>query len=542
MHRIIAELRGTILLGLLLHPAAAIQNPVRTDSGLLSGTDGANRQVTVFKGVPYAAPPVGQLRWRAPRPPIAWQGVRKADHFSNSCMQAGNTLDEINAAVKERRSPFSPEFYSWREPRSEDCLYLNVWTAAKSPTERLPVLVWLHGGGFMQGAGSLPIYDGEGLAEKGLVVVTINYRLGIFGFFTHPELTRESDRQASGNYGLMDQIAALEWVRRNIAAFGGDPNNVTIDGQSAGAHSVNYLVASPAAKGLFQKAISQSGGMFAPCVPGAAGLSSGQTPRLKDLEQTGLQFAQKMHAASLAELRAKPAAELLQAGAQFRPVIDGYVVPADLYTIFAEGRQNDVPTVAGWNSGDGTPFARNSQMPDTAAAYLQEAHTRFGALAEQFLSIFPVTADQDTLRVRPAIARDMMFAWQTRTWGRLQSKTGKSKIYLYYFDLIPPGRRDLAIFGAHHSAEIVYALNNLRTWDLPWTETDRKLAAAMSSYWVNFARSGDPNSKTLAAWPAFAAGREQSMLFGSKTEPIPTPQKIELDFFDAWFARQRESR
>ncbi len=527
---------GAILL------SCALYGEVRIEGGLVSGAPGTDRGVTVYKGIPYAAPPVGELRWRPPRAPAVWTGVRKAETFSDSCMQSGNTLPEIVAAVKARRSPFGPEFYAWKEPRSEDCLYLNVWTAAKSSSDRRPVLLWLHGGGFVQGSGALPIYDGEGLAAKGLVVVTINYRLGAFGFFVHPELSKESGRNASGNYGLMDQIAAIEWVHRNIAAFGGDPNNVTIDGQSAGAHSVSYLVASPRAKGLFQRAIAQSGGMFAPTAPAVTGLSSGAVPTLKEMEQAGAKYAQEHRAGSLAALRAKPAAELLGPDAPSIPVIDGYILPADVYTIFCLAGQNDVPVLIGWNSGDGTPFAANSRMPETAQAFVREARRRFDGMADRFLNIFPVNTDSDAVRQRPEIARDMMFAWQARTWARLQSKTGKSKAYLFYFDLIPPGRRQLAIFGAHHSAEIVYALNNLRTWDLPWTVQDRNLAAAMSGYWVNFARTGDPNGPDLPKWPCFEPGNQRSMLLGDRIEAIATPQQPELDFFDAWFAEHRKVR
>jgi para-nitrobenzyl esterase len=515
---------------------------VRIESGELSGTPGMNREVTAYRGIPYAAPPVGELRWRAPRAPAAWKGVRKAERFSNSCLQSGNTLQEITAALEKERSPFAPEFYAWKEPRSEDCLYLNVWTAAKSGEERRPVLVWLHGGGFVQGSGAVPVYDGEGLAVKGLVVVTLNYRLGVFGFLVHPDLTRESEHNASGNYGLMDQIAALNWVHRNIGAFGGDPNNVTIDGQSAGADSVCYLLASPLTKGLYQRAIAQSGGMFAPAGPGIIDLSSGGTPSLNEMEHAGVKFAQAHQANSLPALRATPADELLGPGAPSRPVIDGYILPGDVYSIYSKGGQNDLPLLIGWNSGDGTPFAANSRLPETAEAFVREARRRFDGMAEEFLNIFPVSTDLDAVRVRAEIARDTMFAWQARTWACLQSKTGKSKAYLFYFDLIPPGRRELAIFGAHHSAEIVYALNNLRTWDLPWTDQDRKLAAAMSGYWVNFARTGDPNGQDLPAWPCFAVGNKRSMLLGEKIAVIPTPQTAELDFFDAWFGKEREHR
>ena len=520
--------------------AAALSEPLRVEGGLMSGVAGANTQVRVFKGIPFAAPPVGDLRWRAPRPVVAWQGVRKTEKFGNSCMQAEYKPDAVAALVKKGQSPHSPEYYAWREPLSEDCLYLNVWTGAQSAGEKRPVLVYIHGGGFMQGSGAVEIYDGEGLAQKGLVIVTINYRLGVFGFLAHPELTRESGRNASGNYGLLDQVAALAWVKKNIAAFGGDPNNVTIDGQSAGAHSINYLVATPLTRGLIHRAISQSGGMFAPPASGVGDLSSGRTPLLKDAEQQGLNFAQERKAASIAELRARPASELMVPGAPGRPVIDGYVLPTDVYAIFAAGKQNDIPMIVGWNSGDGTPFARNSGMPDKAAAFRIAAQTRFGPMADAFLKVFPVNSDADAVKAQTSIARDQMFAWGSRTWGRLQTKTGKSKIFLFYWDRVPPGRPESAAFGAFHSSEICYALNNLGTWKLPWEPVDRKLAGIMSTFWVNFAKTGDPNGKELPVWPAFDPKNEQSMHFAETTAAIPTPLKPELDFFDAYYASQRK--
>jgi para-nitrobenzyl esterase len=280
---------------------AAIQDPVRLDSGRISGSPGSSADVRVYKGIPFAAPPVGKLRWRAPQPPAHWDDVRSATEFGPICMQAAGGRAGVPVKM------------------SEDCLYLNVWTAAKSAGERRPVLVWLHPGGFTGGSGSSPAYDGDNLAKKGLVVVTLNYRLGVFGFFAHPELAKESDRRASGNYGLMDQVAALEWVRKNIAAFGGDPRRVTIDGDSAGAMSVGDLMISPQAKGLFQRAIAESGG--------PAGLSVNPMRRLADAEQAGVKAAEMAGAKSLEELRAKPAEEVLKSVRGTQPIIDGWFTP-----------------------------------------------------------------------------------------------------------------------------------------------------------------------------------------------------------------------
>lgn len=513
--------------------AFGLSDPVKTDTGLVSGMEGHNPAIRAYKGIPYAAPPVGNLRWRTPQPAVAWQGVRKAHTFGNSCMQQDFAPGPVAADVAAGKSPFSPEFYAWRQPMSEDCLYLNVWTPAKTAAGRLPVLVFIHGGGFQQGSGAVDIYDGEGLASKGLVVVTINYRLGVFGFLALPELTRESPHKSSGNYGLLDQIAALKWVKRNIAAFGGDPDNVTIDGQSAGAMSVNYLVATPLTHGLIERAISESGGDFEPLHAG------GDTANLKDAEAAGVKFAEAHHATTLAELRKLPAKDLM-GGGFFWPNVDGYVLPTDVYMIFATGRQEDIPMIVGWNSGDGTPFRHNSRMPSTAAGFDAAARKRFGPMADEFLKIFPVKTNADAVRVQAEVARDQMFAWSSRMWGRLQSKTGKSNIYLYYWDHVPPGRPESAAFGAFHSSELVYAQNNLRAWNLPWQPVDRHLAAAMSSYWVNFAKTGNPNVAGLLEWPHFTPQHEESMHFEGTIQAIPTPLKAQLDFLDAWYAQQRK--
>jgi len=306
---------GFIILAASLH--AAIDAPVQLDSGMISGITGTNPEDRVFKGIPFAAPPMGNLRWRAPQPVAHWDGVRKGDEFGPICMQAAGRGGPGGAAPK----------------MSEDCLYLNVWTAAKSATERRPVLLWIHPGGYTSGSGSSPGTDGEALAKKGAVVVTINYRLGVFGFFAHPELTKESDRRASGNYALMDQTAALEWVQKNIAGFGGDPKRVTVDGDSAGAASIGNLMGSPHTKGLFQRAIAESGAWI--------GLSVGHTMTLPEAEQAGLKTAETLGASSLADLRAKPAADVLKGSRGGSPIIDGYFLPEDVGKTFAEGKQND---------------------------------------------------------------------------------------------------------------------------------------------------------------------------------------------------------
>jgi para-nitrobenzyl esterase len=399
---------------------------------------------------------------------------------------------------------------------SEDCLYVNIWTAANSADERRPVFVWIYGGGFASGSGDVPIYDGEALARKGVVMVSFNYRLGVLGFLAHPELTKESGHNASGNYAILDAVAALEWVRRNIRAFGGDPGNVTIAGQSAGAFMVNYLVISPLAKGLFHRAIAESGGAFL------------QTAKLIEAEERGLKLAHSLNAANISELRSKPADSLVGQGMQSGPIVDGWVVPKDAQSVFAAGEQNDVPVLTGWNAGDGVALG----PPATAEKFREQAAKEYGDLAGQFLKVFPADSDQAAAASQKAASRDQIFAWQSRTWARMQSKTGKSTLFLYYFDRVPPGTPEQNRYGAFHSAEIAYALDTLSKWDRPWEPPDRKLADMVSTYWVNFARTGDPNGGSLPVWPAYSRSDERSMSLGAAVSPIPLPDQAQLDFFD----------
>jgi len=499
---------GVFLPGLA---CAAINDPVRLDSGLISGVSGTSAEVRVYKGIPFAAAPVGKLRWHAPAPVAHWDGVRSGAEFGAICMQAAGG-----------RGGASPKM-------SEDCLYLNVWTAAKGASDRRPVLVWLHPGGFTGGSGSSPATDGENLAKKGLVVVTINYRLGIFGFFAHPELTQESDRHASGNYGLMDQVAALQWVQKNIAAFGGDPRRVTIDGDSAGAMSVGDLMISPQAKGLFQRAIAESGG------PG--GLSINPMRKLADAEQAGVKAGESLHAGSLAELRAKAADEVLKArGTQ--PIIDGWFIPDDPGAIFEEGKQNDVPLLVGSNKDEGTFFLQKGPSD----RFLENSHRRFGDLADTFLKLYPAGSDDEAFASQLAAFRDEL-GWVMRQWAGFQSKTGKSKAYLYYFTHEPPeaagSPRGGRGSGATHGAEAQYVFENLAP-SRTWTDLDHQLADTISSYWVNFATSGDPNGKTLARWPVFDEKRsDRPMVLGDKVEVGRAPNQAQMAFYQAVYERGR---
>ncbi len=502
---------GFVIVAASLH--AAIDAPVQLDSGTISGIAGTNPDVRVFKGIPFAAPPMGNLRWRAPQPVAHWDGVRKGDEFGPICMQAAGRGGGGGQSAAPKMS--------------EDCLYLNVWTAAKSATERRPVLLWIHPGGYTSGSGSSPGTDGEALAKKGAVVVTINYRLGVLGFFAHPELTKESDRRASGNYALMDQTAALEWVQKNIAGFGGDPKRVTVDGDSAGAASIGNLMGSPRTKGLFQRAIAESGAWI--------GLSVGHTMTLTEAEQAGMKTAETLGAPTLADLRAKPAADVLKGGRGGGPIIDGYFLPEDVGKTFAEGKQNDVPVLLGSNKDEGTFF----MQPTTAAKFIEQAHRRYGDLADNFLKLYPAGSDEEANASQLAAFRDEL-GWVMRNWASLQTKTGKSKAYLYYFTHEPPPAQTASPrggfgSGATHGAEAAYVFENL-LGARPWTDLDRQVADTISSYWVNFAANGNPNGKGLPTWPAYQPDRR--LILGDKVEVGPGLTQAQIDFYQSRYDKR----
>ncbi|MGA3185770.1 MAG: carboxylesterase family protein [Bryobacteraceae bacterium] len=476
-----------ILVATFLPLTAAINDPVRVEQGQISGVPGSDPDVRVYKGVPFAAPPVGDLRWRAPKPAADWSGIRKADQFSATCMQTPY--------------PEGSLYRSEPQPVSEDCLYLNIWTAAKSASDKRPVMVWIHGGAFTRGSGSTPVYNGEMLAKKGVVLVTINYRLGVFGFFAHPDLTAESEHHSSGNYGILDEVAALQWVQKNIAKFGGDPKRVTIFGESAGSWAVNVLVASPLTKGLFQRAIGESGANF------------NVMTKLADLEKSGARAG-----SSIQELRAKSAEDAMKiAGGSVN--VDGWLLPTDVMTIFEKGQQNNVPVLIGSNADEGTAF-----MPAkiTVAGLQATAKQRFGANADSFLKIYPATSDEEAWKASANFMRDSTFGVQMRTWARMQMKTGKSPAYLYYFSHIPPGAEH---YGAYHASEIAYVFGTGRNWQ----DADRQLSETMSSYWVNFATTGNPNGKGLPVWPVYDEKKDLALGLGDPIEPIPVPNKPALD-------------
>jgi len=489
-------------------PLAAIQDPVRTDSGQVAGSPGRNTAIQVYKGIPYAAPPVGDLRWKEPRPATPWKGVRQAVEFSAECVQAPY--------------PEASLYYQPPRPTGEDCLTLNVWTAARTAGEKRPVMVWIHGGAFTRGSGSTPTYDGESLAGKGAVIVTINYRLGIFGFYAHPDLSKESLHHVSGNYALLDQIAALQWVKRNIAAFGGDPGRVTIFGESAGSWAVNLLMATPLSKGLFHRVIGESGANF------------NRRLTLAEAEKSGAAFAERLSAKSLSDLRGKPAEELLKAGGQFGVCVDGWFLPRSVADIFALGQQNDVPLLAGYNHDEATSLTQ--PLSGGAQSFIKQSQTRYGKMADDFLKVYPAGSDEEAAESYNQAFRDVTFGWEMRTWVRQQSTSGKSKAYLYFFTRNPPGPT-AARYRAYHASEIAYVFGNLLP-PRPWEGVDRTLSDKMSSYWVNFAATGDPNGKGLPLWPAYTAMDDPSLVFGDRIEVRHEVNKAGLDFLDRFFAAQ----
>jgi para-nitrobenzyl esterase len=503
--------------GWLVSPVG-VEEPVHLDSGLVSGMATPDGAVRVFRGIPYAAPPVGKLRWRPPQPAEHWDGIRKADQFGAICMQPA--FRGANPAANQPKM-------------SEDCLFLNVWTAATSASERRPVMVWIHPGGYQTGSGSTPVYDGEALAKKGVVLVTINYRLGVFGFFSHPELTKESENHASGNYGLMDQVAALKWIQKNIGGFGGDPRRVMVFGDSAGSASIANLMGSPRAKGLFQRAAGQSGAWM--------GISLATTRTLAEAEQAGVKMAQELHAKSLEELRAISAEDLLKGGRGSGPMIDGWFIPEDVGRIFAEGKQNDVPLVVGSNKDEGTFFLR----PTTAEKFIERSRARFGDQADAFLKLYPAGSDEEANASQLAAFRDEL-AFVMRIWARAQTKTGHSKTFLYYFTHEPPApvastARGASGSGATHGSEAQYIFQNL----LPpraWTDLDDQVSDMLSSYWVHFATNGDPNGKGLAKWPAFDdKTSDRPMVLGDRAEIGPAPNGAQLAFFEQLYGKERGS-
>lgn len=518
---------GTILCLLLPAFAHAESAPVvKTEAGRVRGTQRGD--IAVFKGIPFAAPPVGALRWHAPEPVRPWTGVRSAQAFAPACPQTGMP-DQNKGGMRT----------------SEDCLYVNVWTPAKTTSAHLPVMVWIYGGGFTQGATSIPTYSGFHLAQKGVIVVSIAYRVGPFGFLAHPALTAESPHHSSGDYGLMDQIAGLKWVKRNIAAFGGDPDKVTIFGESAGGISVSMLCASPLAKGLFERAISESGGDFGPPAYSNEGGNEGGTnvPPLEVAEQRGVAFLKSLHVKTIAAARKLSTAEIIAkagpafGGGLFWPTFDGYVLPGEQYSLYADGRYNDVPVLIGTNTDEGALFP---QAPN-AKAYIKNVRKAYGPFADKILRAYPANNSRQALQSGRDLFRDTGFVWPTWTWARLQARTGTSPVYVYYFGLRPPYPDEprYASWGASHGAEVPYVFGNLDVGRMKWRPIDRVVSQRLMDYWTNFAKTGNPNGGRLTRWPRFELPNPKVMFFGrtDAIEPIPNHKRLRL--LDAYFAWRR---
>ena len=494
--------------------SAGANTTAKVEQGLLQGT--MEEGLTVYRGIPFAAPPTGELRWRPPQPAAPWDGARRADKFAPECVQRSGPGE-------------SPSM-------SEDCLYLNVWTPAKSPSDRIPVLVWIYGGGFNAGATSVPTYSGEVLARKGVVLVSIAYRVGALGFLAHPELSAESPEHVSGNYGLLDMIAGLQWIKKNIAAFGGDPDKVTIFGESAGGIAVSMLCASPLAKGLFEGAISESGGSFGPPRPAAV---PGENMRLLSVaERDGVQFATTAGATSIQELRKIPPEKLLAATRGLAwPIIDGWVIPTDQYTLYQKMQFHDTPILIGYNSDEGASFSHDR----TAEEYLAGTRKRYGPFADKLLKAYPAGETSVPKSARD-LARDSAFGWHTWIWARMESSLGKSKVFYYYFDQHPdyPAGSPHAGYGSPHGREVPYVfahLSDLKN-EQP-TAADHVISDSMVTYWTNFAKYGDPNGKGVPSWPAFSDQHPELMYFAGTPHTGPVPNEDGLKVLDDYFAWRR---
>ncbi len=501
----------TLGIGGLHAQSTELTKRLRLDSGSVQGMPRSGDGVLAFKGIPYAAPPIGRLRWSAPQPVSRWDGIVDATHYGHRCLSALEIERDVGPA------------------RSEDCLTLNIWTGALTTDEKRPVMVWVHGGGFQFGSSANPTTDGTALADKGVLVVTFNYRLGVLGYLAHPDLDKEGP---SGDYGLQDQVAALHWVQDNIARFGGDPTNITIFGESAGAHAIGILMASPLSKGLFQKAIGESGALW-----------DGTNGAMEDFDEAharGVRFVQRVGARSIADLRAMPAEKLNAAApwnftmdpivTAFSPNVDRYVVPETPAARYHRGEQMHIPLLAGWNDVEQFPFRAFALPHRTAGEFRDAASRMFGKdRIPEFLSLYPASTDAEASTSADALTGDLVIAEQTWSWLDAQRRTGHAPVYGYKFAYTSPYTP-----VASHITEIPFVFGTLTPQmvigsKMPAAEADRALSDTMSSYWVNFARRGDPNGPGLPSWPAFNdAGIVQRL--ATSVGPMPNPQEARFRF------------
>jgi len=489
-------------------PAIAFPPTAKTAQGTAQGQPAADGKTIAFLGLPYAAPPIGDLRFRPPAPPAAWKGLRDATQFAHRCEQWQVWAD-----------------YIFRDPGpSEDCLYLNVYVpATANPTSKLPVMFWIHGGGYIAGSGSEPRYDGSALAGKGVVLVTINYRLGVFGFLASDDLAKEGNGHA-GNYALMDMVAALRWVRANIKAFGGDPANVTIFGESAGSFAVSTLLAAPDARGLFHKAIGESGGAFS---------DSLHTATLAVRSKRDQQWVESLGAKSLADLRAMPADKILDAAKKstvggFGPVIDGEFLPEAIPDIYAAGHQAHVPTIIGWNRDERTNTLSKDMTAEKWKAYANE---HYQADAAGFLAAFPGNTDAEAIQSADAYTTAAFIALGTWRWLEAQVHTGGAPVYRYRFDFPPPPSTVHPESNrVWHSDELEYVFGTLDSrGGATWRPEDRTLSEQVMSYWTNFARTADPNGSGLPLWPRFDV-EHRLIHLDSPISVTPDTAKPQFDF------------
>ena len=505
---------------LLLAPSvalAAIPLQVKTDKGVVEGEATKDGKVLAFKGIPYAAPPTGKLRWAAPIPAEPWSGVRPAHEFGYHCVQSAVYSD-----------------MSFHDPGpSEDCLTLNVWAPADASPGKLPVMVWIYGGGLSGGGSSEHRQDGQFLAHRNVVVVSMNYRLGIFGFFVHPELTAESSHHASGNYGLLDQNAALRWVKANIKAFGGDPANITIFGESAGSFSVSAHMASPLSRDLFQKAIGESGGAVASANP--------PEPTLGQREKIDSAYALTTYGtSSLADLRRIPTEDIIRPVMASRPsprfgsVVDGWFFPKSAAEIYAAGEQAHVPLLAGWNSDEGRGGIAGSLNKFTAAGFAAQALRDFPTNTDEFLKLYPNTTEEQALQSAADYAGDKFIAYSTWRWLESQVATGRAPVHRYLFALGNPGDRfHTAASGAFHSDDIEYVFGTLDSRpEAMWRPEDRRLSDQVQSYWTTFARTGDPNSPGTPRWPVYGPTEWQVMRLSGSSAASADPNRQRYLFLD----------
>ncbi len=482
--------------------SSANNTRVKIAKGMLEGNLDETGIVS-FKGIPYAAPPVGNLRWKEPQPVQSWQGVRAAKNFGPRAMQP----------------PIYSDMVFRSNGMSEDCLYLNVWTP--NTKGKLPVLVYFYGGGFVTGDGSESRYDGESMAQKGIVALTVNYRVGVFGLLAHPELSKESPHHVSGNYGLLDQSAALNWVKQNIAAFGGDPRKITIAGESAGSISVSAQMASPLSKHIIAGAIGESGSLLGALPPAP----------MNNTEENGVRFAKGVGANSLAELRALDADTLLKLSSKygvfrFPMTIDGYFFPKEPLAIYQSGEQAHVPLLAGWNSEESGSGAIMGNYPFTKDNFKKAVQLLYGMKAEEILKVYVVNSDDDVAQVSTDLASDIFMGFGTWRWTNLQTKTGTKPVYRYYYTHPrPPAKR------AVHSAEIEYAMGNL-TYNkkYTWTDEDYKVSNLMQQYFANFIKTGNPNSSGLPNWPATSSSNVVPVMhIGVNPKVVPAKNDVRYE-------------